>query len=82
MNLTLQTLTYLRDLGGNLIREDQLRTDLRATVAPAPTGTEISDAINALEKRKWAVSVRDDVTQEIRWRITDAGRAELAARNL
>ncbi len=82
MNLTLQTLAVLRDLDGNLIREDQLRTDLRATVTPAPTGSEISTALNTIEKHQWAVSVRDAITGDIRWRITDAGRAELAARNL
>lgn len=82
MNLTLQTLSVLRDIDGNLIREDQLRTDLRATVTPAPTGSEISTALNTIEKHQWAVSVRDGITGDIRWRITDAGRAELAARNL
>lgn len=82
MNLTLQTLQYLRDLDGNLIREDQLRTDLRATVTPAPIGAEISTALNTLEKHQWAVSVRDEITRDIRWRITDAGRAELSARGI
>ena len=82
MNHTLHVLTYLRDLRGNLVREEQLRIDLRATVSPAPTGTEISTALNTCERSQWAVSIRDGITGEIRWRITPAGEAELASRQI
>lgn len=82
MNTTLHALKYLGELKGALVRETQLRTDLRATVSPAPTGTEISDALNVLSRSQWAVEVRDTVTGEIRWRITEAGRGELAARGI
>lgn len=82
MNTTLHALKYLGELNGALVRETQLRTDLRATVSPAPTGTEISDALNVLSRSQWAVEVRDTVTGEIRWRITEAGRGELAARGI
>ncbi|MCW5557719.1 MAG: hypothetical protein KIT22_07795 [Verrucomicrobiae bacterium] len=52
--------------------------------SPPPTGAEISEALNTLEEEKgWAVAVRDELTQQIRWTITDAGRAQLAKkRNL
>ena len=78
----LHVLVYLRDMKGLLVREEQIRLYLRATVSPAPTGTEVSQALNTIERAQWAVSIRDEITGDIKWRITEAGKAEAAARAL
>lgn len=82
MKLELTLLKFLRAAGDLLTAEGQLRDDARLAVSPVPLGTEISDALNNLENRKWAVAVRDELTETVRWQITDAGRAQLAKRNL
>lgn len=82
MNLTLTILKFLRAGGDLLTPETQLRDDVRMAMAPPPTGTEISEALNLIEQRGLAVSLRDDLTKEVKWQITDNGRAQLAKRNL
>lgn len=82
MTLTLHILEFLRAAGDMLTPESQLRTDVRLSVAPPPTGSEISESLNMLEKEGWAVSMRDKLTGQIRWTITDEGRAQLAKRHL
>lgn len=82
MHLSLKILTELRAVGDLLVPEPQLRTDLRLGVTPAPTGAEVSQALNTIEARGWAISQRDNLTSEIRWRITSSGLAELSARGL
>lgn len=83
MNLEIFILKFLRAAGADLLTsEDQLRTDLRMFRTPPPTGSEISEALNSLETRQQAVAVRDRLTGQIKWRITDEGRAELAARRI
>lgn len=82
MNTILHVLRYLGSLGGNLITEEQLRVDIQATVTPAPAGSEISDALNVIQRSGWAISQKDPITGSIRWRITQSGDAELLARNL
>lgn len=82
MNLQLALLQFLRAAGDLLTTETQLRNDARLAVTPVPTGTEISEALNDLERRGYAVAVRDDLTGAVRWQITDLGRAQLAKRNL
>lgn len=82
MTLSLHILKILRAAGNLLTPETQLRDDVRLLVTPMPTGTEISEHINRVESRGWAISVRDEETQSVKWQITDSGRAQLAARNL
>lgn len=82
MKLQLTLLQFLRAAGDLLTAETQLRNDARLAVTPVPTGTEISEAINDLERRDLAVSVRDELEGTVRWQITDLGRAALAKRNL
>lgn len=82
MRVTLPILKFLRAGEGVLTPETQLRTDLFQVVAPPPTKSEVDAALNRMEDRGWAVSVRDEITGVVRWRITDAGKAELAARGL
>lgn len=82
MTLIPQLLLLLRRAGNLLTPEPTLRVDLRLAVSPAPSGTEISEAIDKCERQGWIISVRDDMTDELKWRITDAGRASLAERGL
>lgn len=82
MTLPLTILQMLRQVGDLLVPERQIRTDLRLSVSPAPTGTEMSTAFHQLEWHQLAVSVRDTITGEVKWKITDAGRAALAERGI
>jgi hypothetical protein len=82
VNLDLALLRILRAAGELLTPEPQLRCDLRLTYSPPPTGLEISDALNRAEDAGWAVSVRDPVTGQVRWQVTDLGRVQLSKRGL
>lgn len=82
MSITLTILKFLRAGGDLLTPETQLRDDLRVSVSPPPTSVEISEALDLIEERGLAVSLRDDLTKEVKWQITDNGRAQLAKRNL
>lgn len=82
MRAILPLLKFLRAGEGVLTPEIQLRDDLNKVMAPAPTKSEVDAALNRMEDRGWAVAVRDEITDVMRWRITDAGKAELAARGL
>lgn len=75
-------LRLLRANGDLLIPEDQLRFDLRLEFKPAPTTAEINDVLNAAESRGLAISIRDSITGEVKWRITELGRVALSERNL
>lgn len=76
--LTLQLLALLRESQGFLVPEATLRLDLRVQVSPAPTTLELSAAINTCQSRGWTVSVQDDATNQVKWKITDLGLAVLA----
>jgi hypothetical protein len=82
MNITPQLLVQLKAAGGLLVPEPALRVQLRIALSPAPTGTEISDALNQCESKGWILSMRDEMSTELKWRITDSGRAVLAERGL
>lgn len=84
MTLKLQLLKLLRAAGDLLTPEEQLRSDLRLTITPAPRGSEISVAFDELEaeSQPLALSVRDKLADRTSWKITDAGRMALAERGL
>jgi len=82
MTLTLDILRMLRDVNGLLMPERQIRAELRIAVTPPPTGLEVGEALQTLEARQLAISIRDPLTKEVRWKITDQGRAELTERSL
>jgi hypothetical protein len=82
MSIELTILKFLRAAGDLLTPETQIRDDVRLTVAPAPTGLEVSEALNRIEGEGWAVSIRDSVTKIVRWQITDLGRVQLTKRGL
>lgn len=84
MPLLLRILILLRSAGDLLTPESTLRMDIRfgGGSGPRDTVAEVNAAFNELEQRHLAVAIRDDLTNSIRWKITDAGRAALAERNL
>jgi hypothetical protein len=82
MTLELTLLTFLRAGAPLLTPEGQLRMDARLAASPPPTGSDISAALNHIEDAGLAVSVRDPLTHAVKWKITDQGRAELAARGI
>lgn len=82
MNLQLSILQILRPVAPLLVPETQIRTELRLTNTPVPTGAEMSDALNYLDEHRLAVAIRDEITKSVRWRITDDGKATLSARGL
>ena len=82
MNLVFPILSQLKQARGLLVPESALRMQLRLEVTPAPTGLEISDALNTIERNKWGVAVRDGISGDVRWKITDTALAELYERGL
>jgi hypothetical protein len=82
MNLQLFVLQILRQVAPLLVPETQIRNELRLTITPTPTGTEMSEALTYLDEHRLAIAIRDDITKAVRWRITDDGKATLAARGL
>lgn len=83
MTIPLHILTLLQAAGPDLLTpEEILRMDLRQNITPAPTLAEINSGFREIEERRLAVALRDDLGRQIRWKITTAGRAALAERNL
>jgi hypothetical protein len=82
MTLELHILRLLAAARGKLTPEITIRMDLRQAVVPAPTLSDTNAALRAIEDRNLAVSMRDDLGDQVRWRITDQGKAELAERGL
>lgn len=80
--LSIAILQILRAGGDHLTPEDQIRTDIRLSRQPIPGSIEVSEAFAALEERQLAVSLRDTLTGQVKWQITDEGRAALASRGL
>lgn len=78
MNLRLDILRALKNYEGYLTPEPSLLNELRMTCVPPPTVAEFSQAMEFLELRILITSVRPDLGGPLKWRITDAGRAELA----
>lgn len=82
MTIALHILTILRTAGDLLTPEEQIRSDLRLGITPPPTRADANEAFRTIEDRDLAISIRDHLDDRIRWRITDKGRGELAARGL
>ncbi len=82
MTLELHILRILAAAKGMLTPEITIRMDLRQAVAPAPTLSEINAAFRVIEDRNLAVSMRDDLGDRVRWKITDEGKAALSERGL
>lgn len=82
MTIELHILRLLAAAKGKLTPEITIRMDLRQAVVPAPTLSDTNAALRSIEERHLAVSMRDDLGDQVRWRITDQGKAELAERGL
>lgn len=70
-------LRELRDCEGHLMPEQALLNALRLSLAPPPIGTEFRAAIDFLEGMGWIRGVRPDIGGDVRWTITDLGKAQL-----
>lgn len=82
MTLIPQLLQLLRQAGTLFTPEPTLRMDLRLAVSPAPSGNDISEAIDTCKRNGWVIGLRDEMTSQLKWRITDTGRAVLDERGL
>lgn len=82
MNLKLEILRTL-DFGSRslVMPETTLLNQTRVLCTPLPTITEFRRAVGELERDGLVVSVRDTLDAGVlKYRITDAGRAEVASR--
>jgi hypothetical protein len=58
-----------------------LLNQIRAVADPVPTVSEFKQAVRELEEAGYVTAVRDAIDAEVlKFRITDAGRAEVASR--
>ena len=80
--LPISILVILRAGGDHLTPAEQIRMDLRLSVQPVPGSVEVSEALDQLADKGLAVSLRDSITGQVKWQITDDGRAQLASRRL
>ena len=83
MNRTAEIrLAILRDLAhvhaGLLRREDDIRCRVQLQVVPAPSRAEIETELKELDALRLITGISNKLTGEMRWRITDAGQAELS----
>lgn len=58
--------------------DDSLIAEVSLAVQPRPTLLEIEEALSALEISSDIVGIRNDLTGERKWRITDTGKLALA----
>jgi len=79
MELKTQILSELRRVNGIPLAEKSLLNLLRILITPAPLGTEMQEALSAMEEARLVIATRDTLENEIvKWTITDVGRAKLA----
>ena len=83
MNRTAEIrLAILRDLAhvpaGLLRREEDLRCRVQLQVVPSPSRAEIETELKELDALRLITGISNKITGEMRWRITDAGQAELS----
>lgn len=75
-------LAILRDLGhlpaGFLRREEDIRNRVQLQIVPEPSRAEIETELRELDALRLITGIPNTLTQEMRWRITDAGKAELS----
>lgn len=75
-------LAILRDLAhvpaGLLRRDDDIRCRVQLQIVPTPSRAEIEAELKELDALRLITGISNKVTGEMRWRITDAGLAELS----
>lgn len=75
-------LAILRDLAhvpaGLLRRDADIRHRVQLQIIPEPSRAEIEAELQELDALRLITGISNNLTQEMRWRITDAGKAELS----
>lgn len=75
-------LAILRDLAhvpdGLLRRETDIRCRVQLQIVPSPSRAEIEAELKELDALRLITGIANKITSEMRWRITDAGKAELS----
>ncbi|MBS5507741.1 MAG: hypothetical protein KHX31_03810 [Akkermansia sp.] len=75
-------LAILRDLAhvpeGLLRREEDIRHRVQLQIIPEPSRAEIEAELKELDALRLITGISNKITGEMRWRITDAGKAELS----
>jgi len=74
-SLKLSILRALSDCGDYMLPDDVLFSQLRVTVRPPPTTSEIRSALMDLDADQKVIGVRED--DLVRWKITAKGSAHL-----
>ena len=82
MKLRLHILQALRSMGEHLCPEPTLRVQIQVTASPTPTTVEITEALVALRDADLAIDIRDELTGDVKWAITDKGRLKLSERRM
>lgn len=75
-------LAILRDLAhvpaGLLRRDEDIRNRVQLQIVPEPSRAEVETELRVLDSLRLITGVPNAVSAEMRWRITDAGKAELS----
>ncbi|MBS5507247.1 MAG: hypothetical protein KHX31_01290 [Akkermansia sp.] len=75
-------LAILRDLAhvpdGLLRRDTDIRCRVQLQIVPSPSRAEIETELKELDALRLITGISNKITGEMRWRITDAGQAELS----
>lgn len=75
-------LAILRDLAhvpaGLLRREEDIRCRVQLQIIPEPSRAEVEAELKELDALRLITGISNKITEEMRWRITDAGKAELS----
>jgi hypothetical protein len=77
MNILHTTLITLRDCRPYLLQETTLLQTIRITVKPPPSMAEFQAALQQLGDKQAILSIKDGVTGENKWWITERGLALL-----
>lgn len=73
-----EMLRILDECGSYMLPASTLLTSLNMVISPPVATDEFNRALNWMEAEHCAVSVRPELGGDLRWKITDIGRAILA----
>ena len=76
-HLRLEILRVLDACQGYLLPQTTLHNQLRLLLVPAPAAVELDDALGSLAAKSFVLALESSLDGEIRWKITDQGRALL-----
>lgn len=75
--ISLEILKILDECGNYLLPEHTLFIQLNIDIKPPALMSELSHALKTLEALKLITGRRPDIAGDIKWKITDLGRAQL-----